>query len=89
MTTATTATRPTFEVITRQYRVVSVPGIFSPGMIRWILAAITPSDKPKAVELLGAMGLPAEVATRVADADESIRIDFDDGAGTVTFSVRA
>jgi hypothetical protein len=78
-----TATAP------RVFRLSSTPWIHSPGMIRWIMATVAPFDKPKAAELLEAMGLPTHDAAALAENPNAAQITHNDEDGIVLFSFPA
>lgn len=77
---------PTAPAVIRRLRLNSIPMVFSPGMIQFILASVAPFDQPKAIDLLEAMGLPAADAVRIAAKDPTVEIEYDYKAETVLFS---
>lgn len=60
-----------------KYRIISSPLIHSPGVFRWIIETVRPFDIPKARELFAAMGLPDEVAGRLAESDPGVSVTYD------------
>jgi hypothetical protein len=72
----------------KQYRIASTPMIHSPGVFRWILETIRPFDVPKAQELFAAMGLPEEVAARLAESDPGVSVTYDGETVIVEASAR-
>lgn len=69
-------------------RLVSTPAVHTPGVFRWVVEAVRPFDIPKACELFAALGLPQEIAAKVANADPGTAWTIDDDAGTVTVTVQ-
>ena len=67
----------------KTYRIQSTPMIHSPGVFRWITEAIRPFDTPKAAELFAAMGLPEDIAGRLAESDPLISVSYDDETAIV------
>lgn len=51
--------------------------IHSPGVFRWIIETIRPFDIPQAAELFAAMGLPEDIAGRLAESDPLISVSYD------------
>ena len=70
----------------KTYRIQSTPMIHSPGIFRWIIEAVRPFDTPKAAELFAAMGLPEDIAGRLAESDPLIAVSYD--GETVIVEVR-
>jgi hypothetical protein len=60
-----------------KYRIASTPLIHSPGIFRWIVETVRPFDRPKALELFAAMGLPENVAARLAESDPSVSLSYE------------
>ena len=60
--------------------------ICSPGVFRWIIEAIRPFDILKAAELFAAMGIPEDIAGRLAESDPLISVSYD--GKTVIVNVR-
>jgi hypothetical protein len=73
----------------KQYRIASTPMIHSPGVFRWIIETVRPFDVPKAQELFAAMGLPEEVAARLAESDPGVSVAYDSDGDTVTVEASA
>lgn len=72
----------------KTYRIASAPMIHSPGVFRWIIEAIRPFDVSKARELFAAMGLPDEVAGRLAESDPGVSVSYDGEIVIVEASAR-
>lgn len=70
----------------KTYRTQSTPMIHSPGVFRWIIETVRPFDTPKATELFAAMGLPEDIAGRLAESDPLISVSYD--GETVIVEVR-
>lgn len=70
----------------KTYRIQSTPLIHSPGVFRWIIETVRPFDIPKAAELFAAMGLPEDIAGRLAESDPLIAVSYD--GETVIVEVR-
>jgi hypothetical protein len=56
----------------KTYRIASTPLIFTPGVFRWIIETVRPFDVPKAAELFAALGLPDDVAGKLAATDPGV-----------------
>jgi hypothetical protein len=54
------------------YRIASTAMIYTPGVLNWIVEAVTPFDRPRAIDLLEALGLPLNAAEAVADGNAKI-----------------
>jgi hypothetical protein len=85
---AESPTTYTIADIMKRYRIASTPMIHSPGVFQWIIDAIRPFDKPRARELFAAMGLPEEVAGRLAESDPGVSVSYDEETVIVEASAR-
>ena len=68
----------------KKYVIHSAPMIYSPGVFRF---ALTVSERVQRVNLLEALGLPPEIAARIADHDPAATWEIDEEQETVTVSV--
>jgi len=61
----------------RNIRIKSTSFVYSPGIFRWVRAAVAPFDKKKATEVLEALGLKQADAKALANPKQEVKTTID------------
>lgn len=72
-----------------RYKLVSASWIYTPNVFQWILSGVRPFDHAKAANLFEGLGLPLDVAQRLAVYDDAVTWEINAKEETVTVNVAA